>query len=313
MDSVKPNFSGAHEELLEDAVSIEDIDEVLEKLATAGIAGTETDEPVIGESSSSVAQADEDDAAPEEMELDLSAGELDKTSDPVRVYMREMGVVPLLKREQEVSIAKRIEWGQKRAQKGITRSPMAVAELLKIGEELEAGSIGIRDVVIFSDQMETVEHEDKTEGNLAWTIAGIANIRKLYKRGLKELAQLNAEQKLRRGKPSKKLTRLPTKAARTRLEIVHEIGQLHLKEAVRQRLISAIANMHRETRTLEREIENNNAKLTKKRIKPEHVKEIKKLIAASKRRLKEIAAEHHVSPLEIKRSHQMIVTGEAQA
>ena len=49
MDSVKPNFSGAHEELLEDAVSIEDIDEVLEKLATAGISGTETDEPVIGE------------------------------------------------------------------------------------------------------------------------------------------------------------------------------------------------------------------------------------------------------------------------
>ena len=49
MDSVKPNFSGAHEELLEDAVSIEDIDEVFEKLATAGIAGTETDEPVIGE------------------------------------------------------------------------------------------------------------------------------------------------------------------------------------------------------------------------------------------------------------------------
>ena len=117
MDSVKPNFSGAHEELLEDAVSIEDIDEVLEKLATAGASGTDTDEPVIGEVSSSAAHAEDDDA-PEEMELDLSAGELDKTSDPVRVYMREMGVVPLLKREQEVSIAKRIEWGQKRAQKG---------------------------------------------------------------------------------------------------------------------------------------------------------------------------------------------------
>ena len=151
---------------LEDAVSIEDIDEVLEKLATAGIAGTETDEPVIGEASSAAARPEDEDA-PEEMELDLSAGELDKTSDPVRVYMREMGVVPLLKREQEVSIAKRIEWGQKRAQKGITRSPVAVAELLKIGTELAAGTIGIRDVVVFSDQMETEEHEDKTEEYLA--------------------------------------------------------------------------------------------------------------------------------------------------
>src|SRR5258705_12529804 len=123
MDSVKPNFSGANEELLEDAVSIEDIDEVLEKLATAGISGNETDEPVIGDASSSAAQAEDDDAAPEEMELDLSAGGLDKTSGPVRVYMREVGGVPLLKREHEVSIAERIERGQKRAQKGNSRWP----------------------------------------------------------------------------------------------------------------------------------------------------------------------------------------------
>jgi len=312
MDSVKPNFSGAHEELLEDAVSIEDIDEVLEKLATAGITGTESDEPV-GDTSSSASRPEDEEGAPEEMELDLSAGELDKTSDPVRVYMREMGVVPLLKREQEVSIAKRIEWGQKRAQKGITRSPMAVAELLKIGSELEAGTIGIRDVVTFSDQMETEEHEDKTEEYLQWTIEGIGNIRKLYKRGLKELEAMNAEMKLTRTKGSRKLVRLRRKVARTRLEIVQEIGQLHLKEAVRQRLIGAIATLHRETRTLEREIEANNAKLTKKRIKADDAKELKRQVLVAKRRLKEIEAEHHVSPLEVKRSHQMIVTGEAQA
>src|SRR4030095_1526573 len=98
------------------------------------------------------------------------------------------------------------------------------------------------------------------------------NIRKLYKRGVKELAQLNAEQKLRRGKGSKKLTRLRRKVARTRLEIVQEIEQLHLKEAIRQRLITAIAAVHRETRTLEREIEANQQKLTKKRIKADEVK-----------------------------------------
>ena len=85
------------------------------------------------------------------------------------------------------------------------------------------------------------------------------------------------------------------------------------KEAVRQRLINSIATIHRETRTLEREIEANNAKLTKKRIKADDAKEYPKQISAAKRRLKEIEAEHHVSPLEIKRSHQMIVTGEAQA
>src|SRR2546423_3854463 len=171
MDSVKPNFSGAHEELLDDAVSIEDIDEVLEKLATAGISGVETDEPVIGEASSSAAQAEDDDSGPEEMELDLSAGELDKTSDPVRLYMREMGQVPLLKREQEVSIAKRIEWGQKRAQRAIARSPIAVAELLKLGEELAAGKTGIREIVNFSDETEPEEQEDRVAEYLQRTVA----------------------------------------------------------------------------------------------------------------------------------------------
>ena len=76
----------------------------------------------------------------EDLELDLSAGALEKTNDPVRLYLREMGVVPLLTREGEVAIAKRIERGQIKTQKAIARSPIAVGELLKIGEELEAGT-----------------------------------------------------------------------------------------------------------------------------------------------------------------------------
>src|SRR6266542_204671 len=313
MDSVKPNFSGAHEELLEDAVSIEDIDEVLEKLATAGISGTETDEPVIGEVSSSAAQAEDDDNAPEEMELDLSAGELDKTSDPVRVYMREMGVVPLLTRQQEVAIAKRIEWGQKRAQKAISRSPIAVVELVKIGDELEAGALNIRDVVVFSDQTETEEHEDRSEEYLKWTVEGIQNIRTLYRRGLKELEKLSAEQKVGRGKKSKKLLRVRRKLALTRLEIANEVSGLHLKEGKRQRLIDAIATVNREVRALDREIDTFTTKLSRKRIKTEEKKVFQKHLASARRRLREIEAEHHISPLEIKRSHQMIVVGEAQA
>ena len=147
MDSVKPNFSGAHEELLEDAVSIEDIDEVLEKLATAGISGTETDEPVIGELLLRRRRRKM------MMRLRKRWNWISRQVNWTRLRIQfaftcaRWAWCRLLKREQEVSIAKRIEWGQKRAQKGITRSPMAVAELLKIGAELEAGTIGIRDVV----------------------------------------------------------------------------------------------------------------------------------------------------------------------
>ncbi|HXD31940.1 MAG TPA: RNA polymerase sigma factor RpoD [Pyrinomonadaceae bacterium] len=317
MNSGKDEFVSPNEELLEDAISIEDIDDVLLKLQTAGIVGTETDEPLIEQDSAvSVSADDGDEPLADDVELDLSAGALDKTSDPVRVYMREMGIVPLLKREQEVAIAKRIEWGQKRAHKAIARSPIAVVALLNIGEELEAGKLNIRDVVTFSDQMEAEEHEDRSEEYLQWTIEGIQNIRKLYKRALKELAALRAEQKVAgraTKKMSKKMLRCRRKLSRTRLEIVQEMSNLHLKEGTRQRLIESISGVHKEVRTLEREIENYSEKLTKKRIKADEKKEFKRHVTVARRRLKDIEEEHYVAPLEIKRSYQNIVAGEAQA
>ena len=85
---------------------------------------------------------EEPEAADEEdLDLDLSAGALDKSNDPVRLYLREMGVVPLLTREGEVAIAKRIERGQIKTHKAISRSPIAIERLLKLGEELEEGKV----------------------------------------------------------------------------------------------------------------------------------------------------------------------------
>ena len=308
VDSVAPAFTSGNEGLLDDSISPEEIDEVLQRLDTPDIGAEE----LLSEDVSS--SADEDGEGPaEDMELDLSPGELDKTLDPVRVYMREMGLVPLLTREQEVSIAKRIEWGQKRAQRAITRSPIAVAELLKIGAELEAGTLAVRDVVSFSDQMEAEEQEDKAEEYLQWTIEGIQNVSKHYRRALKEFGQLQGERKLARAKGSKKLRRLKRKLARTRLEIAQEVSNLRLKEDARQRLVKVIGSAYKETRTLERQINTYTEKLGGKRVKAQEKKELTQRVRETRRRLREIEAEQHVSPLEIKRSHQMIVVGEAQA
>ena len=314
LDSVEGSFVGLGQELLEDPNSTSDLDEVLQRLDGVNI-GAETDESLTEEDSFSSISADEGDDLPlsQDVELDFSAGELDKSSDPVRVYMREMAVASLLTREQEVAIAKRIEWGQKRTQKAITRSPVAIGELLKIGSELEAHRLAIRDVVVFSDQTEAEEHEDRSEEYFQWTLEGIRTIRKLYLKSLRESEQWRVAKKPRSGKDSKKLLRLRYKLARTRLAIAQEISGLHFKEGIRQRLIEAIGAVNRETRTLERQIEHYTKKLGNKRLKAEDSREFKRHISAAKRRLKEIEAEHHVSPLEIKRSHQMIVAGEAEA
>src|SRR5437763_841190 len=304
-------FEGYGEVVQGDAVSEHDIDDVLQKLEAATIGAVESDEELISEVASlAVADAEEESTLDEVDELDLSAGEDEKSADPVRVYLRQMGTVPLLTREQEVSISQRIERGQIKTHKAISRSPMAVKELIRIGEELERGALSIRDVVNFSDQADVSEAEDKADEYLQWTLEGVENIRKHLREGLKEWGKIVAEQKITRGKQTKKLLRLKRKVARTRLEISQEIKNLNLKESARQRLIDAIAAAHKEVRSAEREIKKLTEKLEHKRIKPETEKEWKRQLSAAKRRLKKIEEEHSVSAVEIKRTYQSIVAGE---
>jgi len=304
------SYDDLNRELPENVVSPDDIEDVLQKLDASNIHVADSDERLI-EQAAAIA-TDEEEAGDEDLELDLSAGALEKTNDPVRLYLREMGVVPLLTREGEVAIAKRIERGQIKTQKAIARSPIAVGELLRIGEELAAGNINIREVVTFSEQAELAGEEDKAEEYREWTIEGIENIRKLFKNALKEWAKLRAEQKITRGKKTKKLLRLRRKVARLRIEIAEEIGRLNLTERSRQRLINAIRNVQKEVRSAERELSTYTEKLTKKRLKADDQKLYKKHVSTARKRLQLVEQEHHISPVEVKRSLQAIVTGEHQ-
>jgi RNA polymerase primary sigma factor len=302
-------FDDLNRELPDNVVSPDDIEDVLQKLEGSNIPVADSDERLLEQAAAAVPDEEELD---EDVELDLSAGALEKTNDPVRLYLREMGVVPLLTREGEVAIAKRIEWGQLKTQKGIARSPIAVAEVLRIGYELESGAVNIRDIVIFSEQTELTGDEDKAEEYKAWTIEGIQNISKLSKQALKEWDKLRAEQKALRGKKSKKVMRMRRKVARLRLEIAQEIGRLNLTERARQRLINAIRSVQKEVRDAEREIDSFNEKLSRKRLKLDDQKEYKRRISAAKKRLQQIEADHTISPIEIRRSLQAIVIGEQQ-
>jgi len=305
-------FDDLNRELPDNVVSPDDIEDVLQKLEGSNIPVADSDERLL-EQAAAVA-IDDEDAADEDVELDLSAGALEKTNDPVRLYLREMGVVPLLTREGEVAIAKRIERGQLKTQKAIARSPIAVKELLKIGDELEAGNANIREIVIFAEQAELTGDEDmdKAEEYKTWTVEGIQNIRKLFKQGLKEWEKLREEQKATRGKKSKKLLRMRRKVARLRLEIAQEIGRLNITERARQRLINSIRSVQKEVRDAEREIDSLTEKLNRKRIKADDQKEFKRRVSAARKRLLQIEVDHNISPVEIKRSLQAIIIGEQQ-
>jgi RNA polymerase primary sigma factor len=305
-------FDDLNRELPDNVVSPDDIEDVLQKLEGSNIPVADSDERLL-EQAAAVA-IDDEDAADEDVELDLSAGALEKTNDPVRLYLREMGVVPLLTREGEVAIAKRIERGQLKTQKAIARSPIAVKELLKIGDELEAGNANIREIVIFAEQAELTgdEDRDKAEEYRAWTVEGIQTIRKLSKQALKEWEKLREEQKAARGKKSTKLLRMRRRVARLRLEIAQEIGRLNITERARQRLINSIRSVQKEVRDAEREIDSLTEKLNRKRIKADDQKEFKRRVTAARKRLLQIEVDHNISPVEIKRSLQAIIIGEQQ-
>jgi RNA polymerase primary sigma factor len=130
-------YDEANELIPHDVHSPEDLDDLL---TTIGSQGIEVMEGQPKPPSAALEKPDAELEAGEDVELDLTPGTLEKTNDPVRMYLREMGTVPLLTREGEVEIAKRIERGQLRVLKAISRSPIVIHEIITLGENLKRSS-----------------------------------------------------------------------------------------------------------------------------------------------------------------------------
>ena len=150
--------------------STEEIDDLLSTFERIGIqiyddlaaakAGHAAADPIV--SAPTVQDWPEGAVVAEEGELDLTPGMLDKNNDPVRLYLREMGSVPLLKRQDEVAIAKRMERGHLMVLKTISRSPIVLKELISVAEELRAGTLSIKKIIQF-DQEELTEEETENK------------------------------------------------------------------------------------------------------------------------------------------------------
>src|SRR5687768_14214750 len=134
------------------SASAEELDDLFSAFGTAGIEVIDTDDQNFAPLDKITGEKKFDGEEPEAVDLDLTPGALEKTNDPVRMYLREMGTVPLLTREGEVEIAKRIERGQNRVLKAISRSPIVIREIVAIGEDLRRGVRSIKEVVIIDDE-----------------------------------------------------------------------------------------------------------------------------------------------------------------
>ena len=145
-------YDEVNELLPAEITSSDELDDLFNTFGSAGIEVVDSEKTYLQEK-----QFDRTAEGSEEMELDLTPGALDKTNDPVRMYLREMGTVPLLTREGEVEIARRIERGKLAVIKSISRTPLVARKVIQLGDALHTGDRTIRELVIFNDEEITDE------------------------------------------------------------------------------------------------------------------------------------------------------------
>ncbi len=281
--------------------SSEDLDTIFFVFGDAGIELIDPDDSfaAIKGKNNQEAQREEEDA-----EFEQATEETEKTNDPVRMYLREMGTVPLLTREGEVEIAKRIEKGKKSILKALARSPLAIIEILRYREILNDPEFNLKNFVDFSENEITEK---------------IINARRtLLERQFDEIESLSQKiQKLRLEAEKKKDTpseykKAQSKLARYRIPLARSVREMDLTFEVQENIVSKIKSMIGSLIVCEKE----RKQLVKLQENPLRVEDAKKI----KHRLREVDAEIAVleerfgsRSAEMKRTLSTIKHGELEA
>jgi RNA polymerase primary sigma factor len=303
-------YDEVNELLPADITSSDELDDLFSTFGSAGIEVVDSEQKYREEK-----LLDRTGEGAEELELDLTPGALDKTNDPVRMYLREMGTVPLLTREGEVEIAKRIERGKLAVIKSISRTPTVARAIMTMGDQLKNDERSIRELVTFVDEELT---DDKIEDRKRQVLRQIEAVRKAWQ-GLEKCKE--KLEKTPRGattRDKRKYRRVRWEALRARVELSQLIRRIEFTEAVKRRLIDqikesveAVMRVRREIDQIERQL---NPKTTKKtKLKEDDKKNLLKRQKEQKLQVKTMADELEETPDQLMRTLETISRGEIQA
>ena len=308
-----------HEEISEvlaaDVQSPQEIDELLstfgrygiaiyEDVSSAQAANAPTEESAAAEEGPKEEGPKEEGGVAEEPDLDLSPGAALKSEDPVRVYLREMGTVPLLKRAGEIAIAKRMERGHLLVLKTISRSPIVLKELRAVGERLREGARSIKEIVQFErEELTEEEIEKKTRA----TLGVFSKLERLTEAALTQSVRLKSPSRSKK----RAWLRAWRKLTRTRIEASLVVRSLDFTPAEKKRLIDTLRHTVERLHALERET--SKLKRRTEASRGDFASQARQSLRARRSEIKEIEQASKVGLNSLKRSLILIQRGEAEA
>jgi RNA polymerase primary sigma factor len=286
--------------------SAEDLHELFAAFGTAGI-------EVIAGADQNFAALDkipgekkfDTEAGEEGIELDLTPGALDKANDPVRMYLREMGTVPLLTRAGEVEIARRIEREQLTVLKVLSRSPVIVREIISLGDQLKLDPSIIKDILRFSSDEELTDEKIEQQHHEALRL--IEQIGETYQKVNQLRAKLEATPKSNKRQYRRTWWRL----GRARVELSRLVRFLELSNSARLRFVGVLKETVEHMRALEQEL--NKLERKAEHTKKEYRTAVQKGIRSVKVEIADMEEKTKSSARELKRTLQTIMTGQIQA
>ncbi len=289
-------YDEINETLPEDLASGAVLDELLADLDTAGIEILE--EPKL--------EFDRKAEEPEEIgDLELGADYSEKTNDPVRMYLREMGAVPLLTREGEIELAKRIERGGKSVRKALSRAPLVIQEILRLGEEIESGRICIEEILVLP---EMAGIEDPVPEARAQFLQAIAEIARQNRKAQQFRQKLQA---VSRGMKPKQHRTLRWNQRRALVRVSRILRGVNLSPHCQFKLVELITQAVEQCRPAEREIARIQRKLEENaQSGPSVLREIRKSLRQATHRLQQLEEQSGSTATELRRTLQVIERGE---
>src|SRR5213082_2381618 len=242
-------YDEVNELLPSEITSSDELDDLFNTFGSAGIEVIDSDQKYLRDD---VKPIDRTAEGAEELELDLTPGALDKTNDPVRMYLREMGTVPLLTREGEVEIARRIERGKLAVIKSISRTPIITKRVITLGDQLHSGERTIRELVIFNDEEITDERIIERSKQVQKQIDAVRKARANFEKFEQKLTDTPRGTTTR---DKRKYRRCKWAAMRAQVELSQRIREIEFTEAVKRRLIDEMKEAVEGVKAVQREIE----------------------------------------------------------